>query len=117
MKVNPDSPKPLDAIARKAMALRPEDRYATALELAADVEKWLSDEPVSCYQDPFFERLARWARQIGRRHHHARPKQRQPGGVVRLRRERRAQDKASVAQADGIAGVQVQPGEHKRVGD
>src|SRR5579883_1162576 len=60
--VNPECPKPLDAIARKAMALRPEDRYASALEVAADVERWLSDEPVSCYQDPFFARLARWAR-------------------------------------------------------
>jgi serine/threonine protein kinase len=60
--VNPECPKPLDAIARKAMALRPEDRYATALELAADVEKWLSDEPVSCYADPLPARLARWAR-------------------------------------------------------
>jgi serine/threonine protein kinase len=60
--VNPDCPKPLDAIAQKAMALRPQDRYATALELAADVERWLSDEPVSCYRDPFFARLARWAR-------------------------------------------------------
>jgi serine/threonine protein kinase len=60
--VNPQCPKPLDAIARKAMALRPEDRYATALELAADVEQWLSDEPVSCYRDPLPERLARWAR-------------------------------------------------------
>lgn len=62
LKVNPDTPKPLDAIARKAMSLRPEDRYTSALELAADVEKWLSDEPVPCYQDPFFEKLARWAR-------------------------------------------------------
>ena len=62
--VNPDAPKPLEAIARKAMALRQEDRYATARELAADVERWLSDEPVSCYRDPFFARLARW----GRRH-------------------------------------------------
>ncbi|MBN9122941.1 MAG: protein kinase, partial [Planctomycetes bacterium] len=60
--VNPKCPKPLDAVARKAMALRPEDRYAGALELAADVERWLSDEPVSCYRDPLFARLARWAR-------------------------------------------------------
>jgi serine/threonine protein kinase len=60
--VNPECPRPLDAIAQKAMALRPEDRYATALELAADVERWLSDEPVSCYRDPLFARLARWAR-------------------------------------------------------
>ncbi len=62
--VNPEAPKPLDAIARKAMALRQEDRYATALELSADVERWLSDEPVSCYRDPFPARAARW----GRRH-------------------------------------------------
>jgi serine/threonine protein kinase len=60
--VNPDCPRPLDAVARKAMALRPEDRYATALDLAADVERWLSDEPVSCYRDPLPARLARWAR-------------------------------------------------------
>ncbi|MCI0702621.1 MAG: protein kinase [Planctomycetia bacterium] len=60
--VNPECPKPLDAICRKAMALSPEDRYPTALELAADVERWLSDEPVSCYSDPLAERLARWAR-------------------------------------------------------
>ncbi len=53
-KVNPECPKPLDAIARKAMALQPEDRYATALELADDVERWLSDEPVSCYEYPFW---------------------------------------------------------------
>ncbi len=57
-----ECPKPLDAIARKAMALRQEDRYATALDLAADVERWLSDEPVSCYRDPVLARLARWAR-------------------------------------------------------
>src|SRR5205814_4214646 len=36
--------------------------YATALELSADVERWLSDEPVSCYPDPLPARLARWAR-------------------------------------------------------
>jgi serine/threonine protein kinase/tetratricopeptide (TPR) repeat protein len=60
--VNPDTPAPLDAICCKAMALRPEDRYSTATDLAADVERWLSDEPVSCYRDPIFARLARWAR-------------------------------------------------------
>jgi serine/threonine protein kinase len=60
--VNPEAPAQLNAICCKAMALRIEDRYATALELAADVERWCSDEPVSCYRDPFGERLARWAR-------------------------------------------------------
>jgi serine/threonine-protein kinase len=39
-------PRPLEAICLKAMALRPGDRYETALALAADVERWLADEPV-----------------------------------------------------------------------
>jgi serine/threonine protein kinase/tetratricopeptide (TPR) repeat protein len=60
--VNAQTPRPLDAICRKAMALRPEDRYQSALELAADVERWLSDEPVSCYRDRWPARLARWSR-------------------------------------------------------
>ena len=60
--VNADCPKPLDAICRKAMALNQNDRYATALDLATDVERWLSDEPVSAYRDPLTARLARWAR-------------------------------------------------------
>ena len=60
--VNPETPAPLDAVCRKAMALKIEDRYATPLELAADIERWLSDEPVTCYRDPVTARLARWAR-------------------------------------------------------
>jgi eukaryotic-like serine/threonine-protein kinase len=60
--LNPDTPAPLEAICLKAMALRPEDRYSTTLELAADIERWRSDEPVSCYRDPILARLARWAR-------------------------------------------------------
>ena len=48
----PAVPRPLDAICRKAMALRPDDRYASALDLAADVERWLADEPVSAEREP-----------------------------------------------------------------
>jgi serine/threonine protein kinase/tetratricopeptide (TPR) repeat protein len=58
--VDPTIPPPLDAICRKAMALKPNDRYAKALELASDVEAWLSDEPVSAYADPWWERFRRW---------------------------------------------------------
>ncbi len=61
---NPRVPAPLDAICRKAMALRPEDRYASARALAQDIEHWLADEPVSVYREPLSARLARW----GRRH-------------------------------------------------
>jgi tetratricopeptide (TPR) repeat protein len=57
-----DVPPALDAICRKAMARKPEDRYRTALELAADVEHWLADEPVSVHRDPLAVRLGRWAR-------------------------------------------------------
>lgn len=55
-------PKPLDAIVRKAMSLVPERRYATALDLAADVEHWLADDPVAAYRDTLVERAARWSR-------------------------------------------------------
>jgi tetratricopeptide (TPR) repeat protein/tRNA A-37 threonylcarbamoyl transferase component Bud32 len=60
--VKADIPAPLEAICRKAMALRPEDRYATALDLAADVEHWLADEPVAAYPEPWTTRARRWAR-------------------------------------------------------
>ena len=52
----------LEAICLKALAPAPEDRYATALDLARDVQRWLADEPVSCYRDRLPARLARWAR-------------------------------------------------------
>jgi WD40 repeat protein/serine/threonine protein kinase len=60
--VKPDVPPALDAVCRKAMALEPAARYTTALELAADVEHWLADEPVSAYRDPWAGRSRRWMR-------------------------------------------------------
>lgn len=60
--LSPEVPPALEAICLKAMSLRPQDRYATALDLAADVEAWLADEPVSAYDEPRAEQLARWAR-------------------------------------------------------
>jgi serine/threonine protein kinase len=60
--LHPETPKPLEAVCLKAMAVRPEDRYATALDLAADVERWLCDEPVLVYPEPWYSQLARWAR-------------------------------------------------------
>jgi serine/threonine-protein kinase len=60
--VKPGVPKALEAICRKAMAREPAARYATALELAADVEHWLADEPVSAYREAWPARLARRAR-------------------------------------------------------
>jgi serine/threonine protein kinase len=50
--VNKAVPPALDAICGKAMALRPEQRYASAQALAGDVEHWLADEPVTAYREP-----------------------------------------------------------------
>jgi tetratricopeptide (TPR) repeat protein len=55
-------PAALEAICLKAMALKAEGRYRTALELAADVEHWLADEPVMAYREPVTVRLGRWRR-------------------------------------------------------
>ncbi len=62
--VAPDVPAALEAVCLRAMALKPEGRYGSAQELAADVERWLADEPVTAYREPLPARLARW----GRRH-------------------------------------------------
>jgi WD40 repeat protein len=61
-RVKPDMPAALDAICRKALAAHPEQRYTTALELAADVERWLADEPVTAYPEPWTVRSRRWMR-------------------------------------------------------
>ena len=58
--VIPEIPRPLEAICLKAMAHRPEDRYSTALELAADVDRWLAGEPVSAWPEPWPLRARRW---------------------------------------------------------
>ena len=65
--VNATVPAALDAICCKAMALEPEDRYATPLELANDVEHWLADEPVAAYREPRGARVRRWIRKHPKR--------------------------------------------------
>jgi WD40 repeat protein len=59
-RVKPDVPQALEAVCCKAMALRPEDRYTSALDLAADVERWLADEPVAAWAEPWAVRGRRW---------------------------------------------------------
>jgi serine/threonine-protein kinase len=60
--LNPNIPRALEAICLKALSLQPQDRYATALALAKDVEHWLADEPVSVWSEPIMLRVRRWAR-------------------------------------------------------
>jgi serine/threonine-protein kinase len=61
-KINPQLPKALDAVCRRAMALDPGERYPSALALAEDIERWLADEPVSAWHEPVTVRARRWAR-------------------------------------------------------
>ncbi len=60
--VRPRVSRALEAVCLKAMAKKPEDRYATALDLAADVRRWLADEPVTAYAEPVTVRARRWVR-------------------------------------------------------
>jgi eukaryotic-like serine/threonine-protein kinase len=59
---NPSAPAALEAVCRKAMARNPADRYASAEDVATDVRRWLADEPVAAYREPWPARAARWAR-------------------------------------------------------
>ncbi|HEX8200508.1 MAG TPA: tetratricopeptide repeat protein, partial [Isosphaeraceae bacterium] len=61
-RVRPGTDPALESICLKAMAPRPEGRYATARALADDLEHWLADEPVAAYREPWGRRLARWSR-------------------------------------------------------
>jgi tetratricopeptide (TPR) repeat protein/tRNA A-37 threonylcarbamoyl transferase component Bud32 len=61
-KVKASAPRALEAVCLKAMARLPEERYASARELAADVERWLADEPTTAWREPLTERARRWAR-------------------------------------------------------
>ena len=57
-----DSPRPLQAISRKAMAARREDRYPDVLSLAADVTRFLDGEAVSADAESVLRRLGRVAK-------------------------------------------------------
>jgi serine/threonine-protein kinase len=60
--LNAQIPPALEAVCLKAMALEPQDRYASAGDLGKDIERWLADERVFAYTEPLSVRLARWTR-------------------------------------------------------
>lgn len=57
-----NAPPALEAICAKAMAKRVEGRYASALDLARDLERWLADEPATAWREPISVRWRRWRR-------------------------------------------------------
>jgi len=59
---DPALDKALEAVCLKAMATQPEDRYPTPKALADDLDRWMADEPVTAWREPFTRQARRWAR-------------------------------------------------------
>jgi serine/threonine protein kinase len=51
--------RPLCAVARKARAARPEDRYGSVALLSSDIARYRTGAPVSAYRESMLERLGR----------------------------------------------------------
>ena len=58
--VNQSIPAALAAVCVKAMSAEPDARYASANELASDVEKVMADLPCSAMREPLSDRVRRW---------------------------------------------------------
>jgi serine/threonine protein kinase len=63
-RLNNNIPAELETIILKAMEKNPTDRYATAKDLADDLERFLKDEPVRARRPTLAQRVLKW----GRRH-------------------------------------------------
>jgi tRNA A-37 threonylcarbamoyl transferase component Bud32 len=61
-RVNERIPRDLETITLKALAKEPGRRYATAGELARDLQRFLADEPIMARPVGRLERLGRWCR-------------------------------------------------------
>src|SRR5207244_12903214 len=51
-----------ETVGLKAMAKRPEERYATAQELADDLRRFLEDKPIRAKRPTALQRARKWAR-------------------------------------------------------
>ncbi len=60
--LNPSLDKRLRAICLKALAVDPTNRYGRAAELAADIQCWLADEPITALPESRLTRVGRWTR-------------------------------------------------------
>jgi hypothetical protein len=61
-RLNKAVPAELETIVLKAMAKNPEERYATAQELADDLKRYLEDKPIKAKRPSLRQRAQKWAR-------------------------------------------------------
>ena len=61
-KLNPQVPRDLETVVHKAIDREPGRRYPSAAALAADLRRFLEDEPIEARRQSEAERLLRWAR-------------------------------------------------------
>ena len=95
----------LETVCPKAMALRPEDRYPTPKALADDLERWMADEPVTAWREPFSRRARRGpAKPDGRDRRERGPAGGDPGPGGRGRSAGTRQWRAAVAQRPAHPG-------------
>ncbi len=58
----PDVDRDLDTIVLRCLEKEPERRYPTAAALADDLDRWLSDEPITARPATLVDRARKWAR-------------------------------------------------------
>jgi WD40 repeat protein/serine/threonine protein kinase len=61
-RLNRSVPRDLETIVHKAIDREPGRRYQTAADLAADLQRFMDDEPIQARRISAIERLARWCR-------------------------------------------------------
>jgi len=61
-RLNPAIPIDLETIITKALAKAPEDRYATAQEMANDLRRFLEDRPILARRPTLLEKASKWSR-------------------------------------------------------
>ena len=61
-KVRREIPRDLVTIVQKSIAREPSRRYASAEDLATDLQRFLDDEPIQARRQTHLERFVRWAR-------------------------------------------------------
>ena len=58
--IDPSLPRPLSAVLLKSVALRQQDRYASAADLGADLRRWAGGEVVEALRPSGWTKIARW---------------------------------------------------------